>query len=355
MIQTESFSLNRIQHADFVKTHCSATNISSLPQFSRTEGRPSVRNMSAAEKHQVDANDPADDDDEAGASSSKRLRTFNPKHSLDSDEEDDKHVEERKNRMRPEDIEGEEETTLLQEGKTQITPFNMKDELEDGHFDRDGNFIFDRQGKKSEEMRDAWLDNIDWSDIRKSSKEEKAAAENDSDDDDSVMQPDALIELYKGMLSLMCSGESVAKSIRRLGSAASKADVEKLTGFADRLVGEGHYDLYEWTHEKIAYELKTLEEKARPVLPNDDMFGEEFTASREVESTKTASSEDEVRWEYKWENTAEATLYGPFSSTQMQQWADAGNFSAIAWVRKSGSEPDTPFYSSTRLDFSLYT
>lgn len=27
---------------------------------------------------------------------------------------------------------------------------------------------------------------------------------------------------------------------------------------------------------------------------------------------------DEVLWEYKWENTAGAELYGPFSSSQMQ-------------------------------------
>lgn len=33
---------------------------------------------------------------------------------------------------------------------------------------------------------------------------------------------------------------------------------------------------------------------------------------------------DEVMWEYKWENKEEAELHGPFSSTQMLEWAESG-------------------------------
>lgn len=54
---------------------------------------------------------------------------------------------------------GQEEKTLEFEGETQITPFNMKEEMEDGHFDGDGFYHFK---KDSTQIKDAWLDDIDW-------------------------------------------------------------------------------------------------------------------------------------------------------------------------------------------------
>lgn len=39
-----------------------------------------------------------------------------------------------------------------------ITPFNLDEEMEEGHFDSEGNYFI----KKDQEIRDNWLDNIDW-------------------------------------------------------------------------------------------------------------------------------------------------------------------------------------------------
>ncbi len=36
------------------------------------------------------------------------------------------------------------------------------------------------------------------------------------------------------------------------------------------------------------------------------------------------ASVDEVMWEYKWEEGEGAELHGPFSSTQMAEWAESG-------------------------------
>ena len=44
----------------------------------------------------------------------------------------------------------------------------MKEDMEEGHFDTDGNFIFD---KKTKEVSDAWLDDIDWAAIKKKAKQ----------------------------------------------------------------------------------------------------------------------------------------------------------------------------------------
>ena len=52
---------------------------------------------------------------------------------------------------------GEEDDTITKDGDIQITPFNMKEEMTEGHFDAEGNYFW----KKEVEIRDAWLDNID--------------------------------------------------------------------------------------------------------------------------------------------------------------------------------------------------
>ena len=53
---------------------------------------------------------------------------------------------------------GQEDSTIDHEGETTITPFNMKEEMEDGHFDQDGFYHF----KKESQIKDAWLDDVDW-------------------------------------------------------------------------------------------------------------------------------------------------------------------------------------------------
>lgn len=39
-----------------------------------------------------------------------------------------------------------------------ITPFNLQEEMEEGHFDADGNYFLNQDAQ----IRDSWLDNIDW-------------------------------------------------------------------------------------------------------------------------------------------------------------------------------------------------
>ena len=53
---------------------------------------------------------------------------------------------------------GQEAGEIRNEGDIQITPFNMKDEMEEGHFDADGMYHLNNDA----EIRDNWLENIDW-------------------------------------------------------------------------------------------------------------------------------------------------------------------------------------------------
>ena len=66
------------------------------------------------------------------------------KHSLDSDEEleEDTGANEKLN---DDEIEGQEDFTIEREGEIKITPFNLIEEQEEGHFAKDGNFVWKKE------------------------------------------------------------------------------------------------------------------------------------------------------------------------------------------------------------------
>ncbi|XP_054615928.1 CD2 antigen cytoplasmic tail-binding protein 2 [Dunckerocampus dactyliophorus] len=85
---------------------------------------------------------------------------FKGKHSLDSDEEDDGEDTEssKYDILANDDVDGQENATIDFDEGVSITPFNLEEEMEEGHFDSEGNYFI----KKEQQIRDNWLDNIDW-------------------------------------------------------------------------------------------------------------------------------------------------------------------------------------------------
>lgn len=75
--------------------------------------------------------------------------------------------------------------------------------------------------------------------------------------------------------------------------------------------------------------------------------------TEEAPTANITVSSAEVQWEYKWENSDNAEILGPFTSSDMQQWVDEDKFPQGVFVRKVGSDQD--FYTSRRIDFELYT
>ena len=60
---------------------------------------------------------------------------------------------------------------------------------------------------------------------------------------------------------------------------------------------------------------------------------------------------------YKEVNTDDAKLFGPFTSEQMMEMSEKGDFKeAGVWCRKLEEAGSTvAFYNSKRIDFDLYT
>nr|XP_020461161.1 CD2 antigen cytoplasmic tail-binding protein 2 [Monopterus albus] len=342
---------------------------------------------------------------------------FKGKHSLDSDEEDE--GEDTKSSkydiLASDDVEGQEGATIDFDEGVSITPFNLEEEMEEGHFDSEGNYFI----KKEQQIRDNWLDNIDWVRVKEQpfkqkkkglgakrtrragdedeAEEERQREEQQADDDNEEEEKekepaeDPLAsytqhQLTEAVVELLLPGETVAAALRRLGGLGgrkkrklkeesepteeTKRDAEKLdklTALADRLVGSGMFEIYQQTYEKLAYLLKSMSSK-RPAVGQKpsggeedelDMFADKFdethdgrSEDKEEEENKIVS--DEVMWEYKWDNDNNAEVYGPFTSQQMQDWVDEGYFSNGVYCRRVDQE-GSQFYNSKRLDFELYT
>lgn len=253
-----------------------------------------------------------------------------------------------------------------------MTPFNMKEELEEGRFDKDGHYLFN----KEKEVSDNWLDNIDWIKV-KADKEPKK--DSDSDDDDAPAEPFNTCEGYKEILSMMLPKETVKKALQRLGVRISSAErwkrkklgtledsskaVMRLTELAnDILTKTGNMNIYEETYEVIEKKLRAS--SASTLAPELDMFGDDDdngatdgNTFAEKERTKTLNEEPTVDqdkpllWEYKLKAEDEATL-GPHTTLEMLRRVNDGTFKDGVFVRKVGQE--TRFYNSNRIDFELY-
>ncbi|KAG7238940.1 hypothetical protein INR49_030487 [Caranx melampygus] len=342
---------------------------------------------------------------------------FKGKHSLDSDEEDDAEDtnSSKYDILASDDVDGQEGATIDFDEGVSITPFNLDEEMQEGHFDSEGNYFI----KKEQQIRDNWLDNIDWVRIKEQpfkqkkkglgakrtrragdedeaeeekQREEKQAEEPEEEEEEPEPAEDPLAsytqhQLTEAVVELLLPGETVAAGLRRLGGLGgrkkgklreesepteeTKRDAEKLdrlTALADRLVGSGMFEIYQQTYEKLAYLMKSMTGKKPAVGKKSgddddeedelDMFGDKFderhgSKSEDKEEDNTRVS-DEVMWEYKWENEDNAEIYGPFTSQQMQDWVDEGYFSTGVYCRRVDQE-GSQFYNSKRLDFELYT
>lgn len=291
------------------------------------------------------------------------------KHTLDSDEEDDEVDAEKYNIMDQDQIEGTEKATVEFDGDIKITPFNMDEELETGHFDKEGTYIF----KKETDIRDNWLDNINWAAVQKDSTSNQKSMISE-EDDDSNLNSINIEELYTQVIDLMQPGESIQKAIQRFGKSCqrtkkglkrkldtkndqdenksniSKENMMKLISIADKILSSGDMSIYERKFEEIQLHLN----KAKKMeAPDNDMFSDDFDSKATGSVTKVDPLDNEVQWEFKWEDKDDSPVYGPHSTVEMLAWVKEGYFDKGVFVRRKEAQ-DSKFYTSKRIDFELY-
>ncbi|XP_011868035.1 PREDICTED: CD2 antigen cytoplasmic tail-binding protein 2 homolog [Vollenhovia emeryi] len=318
------------------------------------------------------------------------------KNSLDSDEDDDEVNEDTYNIMNEDEFEGTEDGPSAPEANVGFTAFNMKEELEEGHFDKEGHYLW----KKEKQIRDNWLDNIDWVQVKpdstnaqKSTKSSENTGLGDSDSDDEgdiLFDP---IPLYKQILEYLKPGETVSKTLCRLGKGKRKlttaerwkkkkepkthveeedpnsVNITKLTELANELLTRtGNMDIYQESYEQIKKKIEQADKHAHPSKQEAelDMYSDDFDKKEKAklgdadsgktaeatEAEETTSLEENVTWDLKWSQDENAEVNGPHTSQQMHAWAKEGYFKKGAWVRRTGQQ--NQFYNAARVDFELY-
>jgi CD2 antigen cytoplasmic tail-binding protein 2 len=265
------------------------------------------------------------------------------KHSLDSDEED---VVDDSDGLKLDDIEGQEESKVDIEDGIRFTPFNLKEEYEEGEFDADGMYIFN---KNKNQIKDNWIDDIDWAKVKQAehTKTEKV----DKLVSDELPESINVIAVYRTMLKLMKPGETVARAIKRLGGAKTdgssgstvrrnkqlwktkktkaadsnmevdsvsesnvtedlssslkrptksriepgKEDLLELIGCADNLLSlNGEMEIYQETYERLNYKVQTTAVELAATQPIDtglDIFADDTPVSNVTTLNKSVTDE----------------------------------------------------------------
>jgi hypothetical protein len=209
-----------------------------------------------------------------------------------------------------EQIEGEEIYSNNEEDDNQaikIEPFHLSRELEEGSFDKEGMYIYE---KDEEEVLDNWLQDISKKEIRKASEaherrkgqQKKIEIEEDRNQFNQLSHQ----KIYQNLLEYMTSfhTKTIVQTLKQLAKLENKEPFNIVTELADQLCTSGVYDIYECT-EKII----------------------------EARCHKDKVSSEPITWEYRRDNESQE-IYGPFHTELMIQWQNEGYFPDTLLVRK---------------------
>ncbi|KAL1924345.1 uncharacterized protein VTP21DRAFT_7380 [Calcarisporiella thermophila] len=248
-------------------------------------------------------------------------------------------------------------------GEPKIEPFNMRAEMEEGHFDDSGHYI--RNKKDPQAFHDLWLEGVSRRDIQRAREahEKKEREEREAQMAEKEM---GRVEILQIMLRILRPRETVLTALGRLGKGSTaktkatprkpaykksmqedmpqkeeteeelqrKKDIETLTDMSDRMMSKGNFDVYDMSYEQVVRELRL-----QGIIPDDWVPGEPLDQSSNkdvVAGNKDArETTSDAQWEYKWTQGEE--VHGPFSSTEMKAWYDGGFFTdQSVQVRKLG-------------------
>ncbi|KAL1968712.1 hypothetical protein VTN77DRAFT_1538 [Rasamsonia byssochlamydoides] len=248
-----------------------------------------------------------------------------------------------------------------------LDAFNMRAEQEEGRFDEEGNYI--RKAADPDAIHDTWLEGVSKKDIRRA---REAAERRDAQRREKDRQNDSILtaDLLRTLIIHLQRGETVLEALARLGKglrkkpkwqtkhrnkpkskmtngrdsngavedvemtdddpeeAARKQAIDAITGAADLLLTRGQTDIYEVEREMLTrqYRRETGEEWIDP--PQADN-GEDTGLNTEASGT--------TMWEYRWSDARDGgQTHGPYDSTMMKSWSDAGYFGEGVEFRRAG-------------------
>ncbi|RMX68391.1 hypothetical protein DD238_006300 [Peronospora effusa] len=206
-----------------------------------------------------------------------------------------------------------------------MTAFDMEEEKDEGHFDANGNFVWDDEAKKQEE---AWLEDVSEQQIG-AAKHAKSRREFRDEQTEETLTTETA---NKTLATLIRPRETVLQALKRLGSKKKtrvrpgnkrkqtnskeagttaqteeeKKQFEQITEAADFLMRLGEVEVYGQTKEEFIPEEELLAQRRRV----------QFAGQSEGKSEEKPLKQ-EIMWEYK---ASDGQIHGPFPTSSFVAW-----------------------------------
>jgi len=228
------------------------------------------------------------------------------------------------------EVEGEEDTdhalSLSKEedlGET-IEPFNLRDDMDNGFFDPNGNYVWRRRDRDAV-VKDAWMESMEDGDGEAASEEamkktaaahavQRALENREGREDESDDEPFSEQSCLKVVVSILERGESVAKALKRLGGTKT-TKVKKHWHKNKKKDDDSAAKNTKAAHKDFV----PLTDAANAMLNN----GCPYIFQERKEQLVARIEKEIAMWEYK---DAQGKIQGPFSTADVVAWRQQGYF-----------------------------
>ncbi|CAG7556680.1 unnamed protein product [Fusarium equiseti] len=238
----------------------------------------------------------------------------------------------------------------LKKNAPKVEAFNLKQEMEEGQFDQDGNYV--RKGGDPDAVHDNWLEGLSKKEMRKAAaahEKREAEARKQRLEDDEIL----VSELLKTLILNLERAETPLEALARLGKKQIKpkkipkwklkkmnkgaegmdvdggeeaedpeqkkikASIDAITEAADKLLSRDYEEIYEQERELLVreYRKETGEDWVEPAKQDEDDEGQR------------AAVKPGTMWEFRWADGRDGdSKQGPYDGATMKAWKDAGYF-----------------------------
>ncbi|KAK3191310.1 hypothetical protein K4F52_002520 [Lecanicillium sp. MT-2017a] len=256
----------------------------------------------------------------------------------------------------------------LKRNAPKVEAFNLQEEMEEGQFDQDGNFV--RKAGDPDAVHDNWLDGLSKKEMKKAAaahEKRQADARQSRLADDDVLTPG----LLKALILSLERAETPLEALARLGkgqvktkkipqwklkkmnkqngdmdvdqAAAAAEDPEQvrirnainaITDSADKLLSRGYEEVYDQEREMLIreYRKEADEDWVEPAAP---------AAAEEAKADAPPAAVAGQQWQFRWvDGRDDGSIQGPFDGATMKAWQDAGYFGEGVEFRPTDSSAE---------------
>lgn len=258
----------------------------------------------------------------------------------------------------------------LKRNAPKVEAFNLREEMEEGRFDQDGNYV--RKANDPDAMHDSWLEGLSKKDMKKAAaahEKREAEARERRIQEDSVLVSDLLATLIRRLektetplealarlgkdqtkpkkipkwkLKKMSKGAEAMETDQEAASDPKQAEIKQaidaITDAADKLLSRGYEEIYDEERELLVrgYRRETGEDWVEPEVETEAKpEAQPPTGARDASAPASGTM-----WEFRWTDGRDnAAKQGPFDGPTMKAWQDAGYFGqGVEFRAVSGDE-----------------